>query len=267
MWTAHKLYFLCSYLVQTLEGMHGNPAFPDGIVYLDCFAGAGVSVARDESGISHRLPGSSLIAASLQPRGKSFSRIYAVESDAANADALERRIANTSFKGEFKLWRGDFNRFASQIAKELPSRALTVAFVDPYSLDIEFSAIESIARARSLDLIILFSDRIDLGRNLHVYMGDNPKLDLFLGAQSNWRDRYAGLTDRTGPRLRAMFADIYASSLSRIGYKHSESWPLDGPQGPMFRLVFASKNPLGLKYCQIARREDFGGERTLFGPR
>lgn len=206
-----------------------------------------------------------MIAASLQPRGKSFSRIYAVESDAANADALERRMASTSFKGEFKLWRGDFNRIAPQIARELPSRALTVAFVDPYSLDIELSAIECIARARPLDLIILFSDRIDLGRNLHIYLpGDNPKLDLFLGADSNWRDRFAELTDRTGPPLRAMFADIYAASLARIGYKHCESWPLDGPQGPMFRLVFASKSQLGLKYCQIARREDFGGERSLF---
>jgi three-Cys-motif partner protein len=275
MWTAHKLYFLCSYLAQVVQGMHGNAKFPGGLCFVDCFAGAGVCESRDADGLRHRLPGSSLIAAAIsfedkrgpQMAEKHFDRIIAVERDHIHADALRVRLGASGFKGLWEVIERDFNDSAGDIAAVIPSRSLVVAFVDPYSLDVHFSALQPLAGRRSLDLIILFSDRIDLQRNVeHTYYGDrHSKLDAFLGKDSEWRKEYERLSDHSGGKLCEMFANLYLRQLKKLGYSHGDHWSLDGPNGPMFRLVFASKNPLGLKYCDIARKEDYGGEVGLYG--
>lgn len=265
MWTAAKLFFLCNYLEQTMRAMHGHPKFPGGMTFVDLFAGAGVCEVRDENDTVRRYPGSSVIAASIAP--KSFSRLFLIDSAATSLHAVEARVRRSDFAGEVRAWHGDVNGLADEIASALPPRALNIAFIDPYSLDIHYSTIEKLARARPLDLVILFSDRIDLGRNVstHYYQTRPSKLDLFLGESSGWRIRYDALSDRSGPKLRQLFADIYCEQLAQLGYPHSRTWPLAGPSGPIFRLVYASKNPLGLKFCDIALHEDLGGERSLFG--
>ncbi|MBY0261393.1 MAG: three-Cys-motif partner protein TcmP [Phycisphaerales bacterium] len=272
MWTAQKLFFLCSYLVQVVRGMHGNSAFPGGITFIDCFAGAGACRTKDADGRVHRLPGSTLIAASIRYETgnpdrpiKHFDRIISVERDPEHLDALKSRMQRVGYSGRWEIVGGDFNICTDKIAALIPARSLNVAFVDPYSLDVHFSALESLARSRSLDLIILFSDRIDLQRNVELYYkSDNPKLDDFLGQRSNWRDAYDKLSNREGQKICELFAKIYQEQFRRIGYLASDHWSLDGRQGPMFRLLFASKSPLGMKFCDIARKEDFGGEVSLW---
>lgn len=266
-WTADKLYFLCTYLVQVLEGMHGNSAFPDGIVFVDCFAGTGVCVVTDSDGRQRRYPGSALIAASLQPHGKALSKIIAIEKDLAHLDALRTRLQTVGFQGELVCLNVDFNGHAAAVAAAIPRRSLNVAFVDPYALDCHYTAIATLAQSRALDLVILFSDRIDLQRNVETvyYPRHNLKLDDFLGHDSDWRQRFDTLPDRSGLKLRDLFAKLYLDQLRKLGYDHCDSWALDGPMGPMFRLVFASKHALGLKYCDIARRDRLDGTTTLFG--
>lgn len=265
MWTADKLYFVCQYLEQVVRGMSSNPNFSDGLRYIDLFSGCGVSVAADENGKEHRYPGSPVIAASLGP--DAFKGMYLVEKDAKSMEALTQRLAKTGFAGKLQFWNDDANVVVDQVASALPSRSLNVAFVDPWSLDIHYETIDRLARQRPLDLIILFSDRIDLQRNIDdvYYPGKSDKLDRFLGKESEWRKEYDALPDRSGTKLRELFAELYLKQLDRIGYKHSKSWPLPGQRGPMFRLVFASKHPLGLKFCEIAQTETLSGERGLFG--
>lgn len=265
MWTADKLYFVCQYLEQVVRGMSSNPNFPDGLQYIDLFSGCGVSVAADENGRDHRYPGSPIIAASL---GQSaFKGMYLVDKDAKSINALKQRLAKTGFAGKLRFWNDDANVVVDEVASALPRRSLNVAFVDPWSLDVHYETIDRLARQRPLDLILLFSDRIDLQRNIEdtYYPGKNDKLDQFLGKTSDWRAAYDALPDRSGAKLRELFADFYLKQLARIGYTHSKSWPLPGQHGPMFRLVFASKHSLGLKFCEIAQTETLSGERGLFG--
>lgn len=89
-------------------------------------------------------------------------------------------------------------------------------------------------------------------------------MNAFLGT-SDWRRQLDAMDDQTGAKVRALFAQIYLDQLRQIGYQFSQSWALDGPQGPVFRLVFASKHELGRKFCEIALRRDFEGNRGLFG--
>ena len=264
MWTAHKLFFLCHYLVQVSQAMYANAKYPNGLTYIDLFAGSGACNVRDDDNIVRRYPGSALIAASL--REKPFSRLVLVDESAQNLEALKTRIQRTGFAGGLLTWNGDVNHIVAKVADAIPDKALNVAFVDPYSLDVHFSTIRQLARTRPLDLIILFSDRIDLGRNVHktYFEQVQSKLDEFLGDGCDWRAKLGALSDQSGPKVRRLFADIYRAELSKIGYRYTQDWPLNGPQGPMFRLVFASKHPLGLKFCDIALKEDFGGEQRLF---
>lgn len=265
MWTAEKLYFLCSYLVQVLEGLHGHPAFSDGIVFIDCFAGSGVCLVKDRNDRVHRYPGSTVIAASLRLHGKSLSKIIAIEQDESHLAALKVRVARCGFPGETIWFHANFNEYADRVAAAIPKKSLNVAFLDPYALDCHYSAIAQLAYEKPLDLIVLFSDRIDLQRNVEQYANKaESKLDDFLGRQSGWRERYAGLPDQSGTKLRDMFAEIYLEQLAKLGYQHSDTWTLTGPMGPMFKLLFVSKHALGLKYCQIAKGDQLDGSSSLF---
>jgi three-Cys-motif partner protein len=263
-WTARKLFFLCVYLEQTTRAMFGHPKFPGGLAFLDLFSGSGVTVVRTATSTG-RYPGSSVIAASLHE--KPFAHIISVDADASAAAANEARVRQAGYAGHFVQQVGDANVIAPALARLLPIRALNIAFVDPFSLDVHYRTIETLARSRPLDLIILFSDRLDLGRNVeHMYYPrHSDKLDLFLGNDSGWRKRWESMADRSGPRIRAMFAEIYCEQLTKLGYVHHRTWPLEGPNGPMFRLVFASKNSLGLKFCEIALNESLEGDRGLWG--
>lgn len=265
MWTAHKLFFVCQYLEQTTRGLKTRRAkFPRGLTYIDLFCGTGISVVRSEDGSSRRFPGSPVIAASI-PEG--FDRLILIDKDADALNAALTRVAATGYAGEVLGRNVDVNGAASQVAGLVPEDSLNIAFVDPYSLDIHFDTIRQIASRRQLDLIILFSDRFDLGRNVHKYYYPNEeqsKLDSFLGTR-DWREELDALGDQSGIRVRELFASFYERQLRAIGYVHTKHWPLEGPMGPAFRLFFASRHELGLKFCDIATRKDFQGNRGLFG--
>lgn len=263
MWTAHKLYFVCEYLEQTTRAMKSGNHFSGGLCYIDLFCGSGVCRVQQDNGTFRRYPGSSLIAASVP---YAFDRLVLVDQDSETLDAAQSRIKSRDFQGEVVAIRGDCNESVDQILAAIPHRSLNIAFVDPCALDIHFETIRAIASRRALDLIILFCDRFDLGRNVHAYYFPSDvesKLDRFLGT-SEWRDRYQSEDDHSGKRIRTLFAEIYQEKLKELGYTHSRSWPLLGPKGPAFRLVFASKNALGLKFCEIALKEDLEGNKSLF---
>lgn len=263
MWTAKKLYFVCQYLEQFTRGMKNRKGFSSGLTYVDLFCGAGVSSVKAEGRV-RRYPGSPMIAASTPNK---FDRLVLADINESNLDATRRRLEATSFDGEVHLFNGDSNKIIGDIKHCIPPDSLAVAFIDPYSLDVHFETIRTLAIDQQMDLLVLFSDRFDLGRNVHKYYypaEEQSKLDRFLGAD-NWKVELEQLGNQAGDRVRALFAGIYLERLRLLGYSHSDSWPLDGPQGPVFRLVYASKHELGLKYCQIAQRRDFEGNRGLFG--
>lgn len=263
-WTAHKLFFLCNYLEQTTRGMSGNPSFPNGLNYVDLFAGSGVCSVEMSPGRWQRYPGSPLIAACTP---KPFNRLFLVDRNTESISALKTRISKTSFKGALNFWEGDANAVIDEVRAAIPVGSLTVAFIDPYSLDIHYESLKRLADSRPLDLILLLSDALDIVRNVETYYlpGKSDKLDRFLGLTSGWRSHWNNLSNRDASSVRQLFAELFLRQLQQLGYRHSKSWPLEGPNGPVFRLVYASKNERGLQFCEIARNLDFEGNRGLFG--
>lgn len=165
-WTAKKPYFLCQYLEQTTRGMKARRGFPSGLTYIDLFCGAGVSTVRSPDGRVRRYPGSPVIAASTP---EAFDRLVLVDIDDVKLDATRQRLDRLGRLGRARLVSGDANKIIDQVVAMVPHDSLNVAFVDPYSLDVHFETIRRLAEQRALDLVILFSDRFDLGRNVHHY--------------------------------------------------------------------------------------------------
>lgn len=245
--------------------MRNNINFPDGLCYIDLFCGAGSSDAIMDDGVTKKFPGSPYIAASIQ---NGFNKLILVDESEIAINAVQKRISSTSFSGKTVYLCKDTNTIANEICDQIPKRSLGITFVDPFSLDIHFETIKTLANRRRMDFIILFSDRFDLGRNVHKHYypsEEETKLDRLLG-HSDWKTRYEEMASHEGIHIREFFAREYVQSLSKIGYEYTKHWPLRGPNGDAFRLVYASKHPLGLKYCEIALQTDLYGTGSLFSP-
>lgn len=242
--------------------MRNNPIFSDGLCYLDLFCGAGASQV-DIDGSKRKYPGSPIIAASF-PDG--FRKLIFVDKDKSTIESLQKRISKFAPDKNSVFLNRDANVSAQEIISHIPQKSLCITFIDPYSLDIHFDTIKELSSSR-MDLIILFSDRFDLGRNVHKYYyppEEVTKLDRFLGEELDWKSRFDQLDNHSGLNVRTFFAELYIEQLSKIGYAHCKHWPLRGPGGDAFRLIYACKNELGLKYCGIAMNEDLDGTKSLF---
>lgn len=262
-WTAEKLFFVCQYLAQTTTAMWGNPRFR-GLNYIDLFCGNGVCEVYCEERV-RRYPGSALLAAGCQ---KPFSNLFLVDKDAACIEALRTRITRLGSGSHSRYWTGDANAVISDVCAQIPPKSLSVAFLDPWSLGVHFETIRELAADRAVDLIILFPDAMDIARNVDkdYYPRKSNKLDLVLGEEEDWRPAWDRLDNREAGKCREFFANLYQERLAKLGYRYTDSQEISAGHRPIYRLVYASKNELGLKFWRIAAREDLYGNKGLFDP-
>lgn len=259
-WTEQKLHFWNRYIEITTSAMVGHPSWPVGLYYVDLFAGPGICVI-EESG--KRLPGSPLIAARAP---KPFRQLLLCELDDKRAEACEVRLKRLAPTIPAKLFRGDCNVRIADIARAIPRGALTLAFIDPQGLDIEFDTIRKLAGRGRVDLLILVADAVDFSRNVeHVYFQqENSKLDKFLGRDSDWRKVWRSMGNTQGPSARKFLLKQYKQQLERIGYIQFGEQSIVGGNGPIYRILFASKHPRGLEFWDKVTKKDVFGQREMF---
>jgi len=258
-WTEDKLFFWHRYVQITSTAMVGKAVW-SGVVYVDLFAGPGVCTVR---GTGKRLPGSPLIAAHAP---KPLSKIIACELDSSNAAACRSRLLSSPAADRSVVLEGDCNARMDEVIRAIPSRALTLAFIDPEALHIKFESVRRLAAAGAVDLLVLFADAFDVVRNVEeYYVGDEQSpLDQFLGPQSDWRVDWAELGDRTGSKVRDLFLTVYQRQLRKLGYAHFGERRISGPSGPLYRLIYASKSGRGVDFWNKAASKDKGGQSSLF---
>lgn len=260
-WTEDKLHFWRRYIDITTKAMVGNRAFPAGLVYVDLFGGTGICTLK---GTKRRIAGSVLIAAHAS---KPFTKIIACEKDPKFAQACQARLERTPARGQYQVLVGDCNQLIGKVASMIPDRALTLAFVDPKGLDVEFRTLAALSTNKRVDFVTLFADAYDIVRNVDLYerQDTESKLDQVLGSDSNWRQKWERLPNRTSTNVRRLFAEIYKDQLRRhLGYTHFGQRTIPGPRGPLYSLIYASKHKLGLKFWNEALKKDVSGQRELF---
>jgi three-Cys-motif partner protein len=252
-WTEEKLWFWNRYLEITTTAMVGKPQWKAGLVYVDLFGGPGVLRLKRSR---KRIPGSPIIAAHAP---KPFRRILVCEQDPKLADACRGRLANSPASDRFAVFTGDCNLMIHQIVTEIPSRALTLAFVDPTGLHAHFKTIEKLANCGHVDLLVLFADAYDIVRNLDRYLQQpNSPLDLALGAGSNWRGELKQLSNRSSPNLRKLFAEIFRKQLRTLGYIRfgERTFESYNRRLPLYRVIYASKHERGLEFWEKVTKKE-----------
>lgn len=263
-WTADKLFHVCHYLALTTQAIAGNKEYFDSLNYIDLFCGNGVCVV-DRFDKPQRFPGSALIAAGCE---KPFDNLFASDLDEQNVRALESRIKRLGTKSLLHTYVGDANDVVKQVVSKLKSRSLNIAFLDPFSLSIEFKTVQLLTEKHRVDLIILFPDAMDIVRNVdeYYYPHKSAKLDMALGEEYDWRSEYDKLQNRDGVKVREFFVSLYLNRIKSLGHTFVGKKEIRTKSGPIYKLVYASNSNLGLKFWNIAANEDLDGTRSLFGP-
>jgi three-Cys-motif partner protein len=123
------------------------------------------------------------------------------------------------------------------------------------------------------DLIIHYSQS-GLTRNLDRYfdIGENTVIDRFFGDR-DWRNVYKdALLRRETIGIHRMLIDYYKAKLGKLGYvvindqQQTVREPLirnSETNAPLYRLVFASKHPLGNKIWNEVTKKNFYGQQNL----
>lgn len=261
-WTEDKLFFWNRYIDITTRAMVDSPKWPEGLVYVDLFAGPGVCSIRNTG---RRFPGSALIAAHAP---KPFRRILVCERDPVLAEACRNRLDSADVSDRCQVFVGDCNEQIDKIVAAIPYGALTLAFIDPTGLHAEFETIRKLSECGRVDLLMLFADGYDIVRNVELYekQGENSNLDRFLGPDSDWRTRWRTMANRRADNVRDLFAEIYKRQLRRhLHYREFGEETMKARDRPIYRLIYASKHERGLEFWRkITKKEKSGQKRFPF---
>jgi three-Cys-motif partner protein len=238
--------------------------------YIDLFAGPGKNLIK---GTGEILLGSPLI--SLVTRYP-FTSYYFSELNPGNVAALEQRCAVSPHSNSVHIYNEDANRIVSTVVsniRQFSPRSLNLAFLDPEGLELAWSTVALLGTLRC-DLILHYSQQ-GLSRFIEQAYSCNDEtiVDRFFGT-NEWRNIYSSRYNR--PRITGLhreLIDFYKDRLNSLGYqevKQSDeimTEPLirnKRRNTPLYRLIFASKHPLGEEFWQKITRRDWHGQKQMF---
>jgi len=275
-WVKEKLFYVKRYIDAFEIAMRGKSWRRR--IFIDLFSGPGKCVIRDTN---EHLLGSPLIALQTQ---YPFTDYYFGDLDRGNINALRQRTSNCSIpKGKVHFLLGDANSKVNDVITEIGRfdkqyidgvlPCLNLAFLDPEGLELEWETIAQLAKMNRMDLIIHYSQN-GLTRNLDkCYATEKDTVvDKFFG-DKKWRDVYkAALSKRESIGIHRALIDFYKSKLSDLGYvvindsDEIAREPLirnTQKNAPLYRLIFASKHPLGNKIWNEVTKKDLHGQSGL----
>ena len=235
--------------------------------YIDLFAGPGKCVCR-KTGVIHL--GSPLLALTTK---YPFTDYIFVDSNPENIVTLEKRCDALSASVHIQFIVDDANRVAEEIVQNVhrvPS--LNLAFLDPDGLELRWETVATLAKIERLDLIIHYS-QMGLTRTMpQAYESEGETIvDSFFG-DKEWRKIYGEYCRKEESFLHRQLMDHYKSQLKELGYRETyrddevgaEPLMRNERNAPLYRLLFASKHPLGLKFWEKIISRDAHGQRRLF---
>ncbi len=251
-WSQDKHYFLHRYLVAFTTAMKDKRW--SALHYIDLFAGAGIEDV-ESFGLDW---GSPLIAARQRYQ---FSRLHFCELAKKKHAALVKRLDRFELDVRPQIIHGDANEKVAEITREIPSGALSVSFLDPYGLHLDFNTLRHLADIRT-DLIIFFPDHLDALRNWEIVYRDdlNSNLDRVLGTDK-WRQI---AEEHPQDRWAEELTRLYRMQLQSLGFQHFDYERITRPNGArLYRLIFCTRNRTALGIWGRVASSKPGGQRTF----
>lgn len=274
-WVAEKLDYLERYINIFEISMRDKPWRRRH--YIDLFAGPGKCLVS-ETGDVHL--GSPLLALMTS---HPFTGYFFVDRDADNIAVLEQRCSVVPVHDRVQYLVGDSNQVVQEIVEYILSidrehipgswSSLNLAFLDPDGLDLHWDTVVALAQPYTMDLIIHYPQG-----GLNRYMGRAFKsagqtaVDLFFGG-TEWREIYEKWQSKqTRFGIHRLLMDHYKEKLQDLGYEEAfrDDEVGDEPlirnakrRAPLYRLLFASKHPLGRDFWHEVTRRDVHGQMRL----
>jgi three-Cys-motif partner protein len=220
----------------------------DEINYIELFSGPGIHFNRESGKASD---GSPLIALE-----HNYDNIYLNDINDENINALKTRTER--FKDRIEYYNQDANMIGKEINSRFSSRSISFCFLDPDNMsELKFNTIKEITKDKRVDLLINFP-YVDYRRSVHSTI---DKFTEFFGTDE-WRVVEDKHKNRKPIFRGNELIELFMSQLNKIGYNLPDSKirsrnyiPIHNTKrGLLYYLVFASKNPLGYKFCDEMRK-------------
>lgn len=251
-WSLEKYKLVGSYCDIFTNGMKYKW---NQLVYIDLFAGAGYAKIKENNKVYCN---SALLAMSVPTP---FTKYILCEQDDERFEALTARVKRDFSHLNYELIHGDSNVNVSKVINAIPSYGkgntlLPFCFVDPYSLNLNFSTIKALGQTL-MDFLILQALHMDANRNFETYLNEeNTRIEEYLGLK-NWRE----LFEKDGIIYRKDFvkflADQYQGQMGKLNYqkaKHMHQIRSNEKNLPLYYLSFYSKHPTGEKFFKEVQK-------------
>lgn len=247
-------------------------------VYIDAFAGACLTRVRGSGAMVEPSPffdepgddkaqeefilGSPVRALNV-PNG--FHKHYFFDLDETRIETLREVSAG---RQGVTVQVGDCNPLIRQLAPTLRARHIRgVAFLDPYGAHLEWSTLQALAEARTMEVVINFPLAMAINRLItrsgDVKEGWADQLNACFGTEE-WRTiAYSRNVDLFGNEITTKngdvadrLLDLYVSRLKAIfPYVARPRLVRNTKNAPLYYLIWAGPNKLGLKGAEYILRQ------------
>lgn len=208
-----------------------------GAAYIELFSGPGRLFKR---GTDVFIDGSPLVAHRVAARTQTpFTHMHLGDARPEYCDALRARLGQ--LQANVVTYPMPAEQAAATVVQRLNPNNLNFAFLDPFSLDMPFSIIETFARFRHMDILIHVS-AYELMRKLPEYMlWDDCSLDRFA---PGWRNVVKGM--KPDVQARGRILEHWFGLIKKAGFKDAEMKPLirGSSNQPLYWLVLIAKHEL-----------------------
>jgi three-Cys-motif partner protein len=251
-WSSDKHYYLWRYMDAFTTSMRKKW---DGLHYIDLFAGAGIERLEESQALEW---GSPMLAAQTR---FPFAKLHLCEKNKMKHKALTTRVSHV--RPDSQILCGDANERIDEIVQEVPTKnTLSLAFLDPYGLHLEFETLRKLSDIRA-DMIVFFPDHMDAVRNWeeHYLEDSNSNLDRCLGSGANWRS----FLDATPiDRLAEVLRKLYVDQIRSLGYCEFDYQRISMKGHPLYILIFCSRSKLAAKLWRRISAKESDNQRRLF---
>lgn len=225
--------------------------------YIDLYAGAGRSRLENTKTI---VPASPLLAMNILNK---FDKYIFCENDKEKMQALKARVKRDHPGSNVSFIETDVNKKIDEVISNIPKhhkgfKVLTFCFVDPFKVkNFNFQTIRKLAE-KYIDFLILIPSGMDANRNISYYIDEsNTAVEDFTGA-SQWRDDWC-LEGAKWENFGFFFADLFGRQMRTLTYFYeglSDMVHIRSTEKnlPLYHLAFFSRNELGRKFWQEARK-------------
>ena len=218
--------------------------------YIGLYAGAGRAIIRH----SGEVVDTSALAVLKQE--VPFTKYIFVDSDARCIEALEARVQALDRDLDVELIQRPVNEAVPDILQAMPhfdfaagEGLLSLCFIDPFRLDLDFEVIRALSRFK-IDFLIMLPLGFDLRRNLRRYLEnrEDERVARLIDApnwRAEWRERQQ--SDRY---FVAFILEKFNQAMERLGFRRREmketvSVKVTGMGVYLYSLALYTRHPLG----------------------